>query len=182
MESIDECVSWLNQQVLNLLSLRGVVATLSTNWEQLKLSLREKGLLVEDCELKQTPDSNVQLDSAGAVSRGDNCSEEGRGGGEDLQNARLDPDSQESRVEHPGEGCQTESVAGQTVVGFIGPVRPSDTVESAGVQEGGQSTDLSGVVCTAVEDGTESIMDPNQNGSMETSELATAQSSGLQMS
>jgi hypothetical protein len=43
--SIDECVHLLGQDVLDLLSLRGVISKLSTNWRQLKQSLREKGLL-----------------------------------------------------------------------------------------------------------------------------------------
>ena len=42
---IDECVDLLEQDVLDLLSLRGVVTKLSTNWRELKLLLREKGLL-----------------------------------------------------------------------------------------------------------------------------------------
>ena len=181
MESIDECVSWLNQQILDLLNLRGVVARLSTNWEQLKLSLTEKGLLGEDFESKQTPETSVQPDQAATVVRKDNSLDEASGGGEDSQNTRLHPDNQEWRVEHSGEDCQTETVAGQTGRDFIGPVRPSSTAESAGGYKGGQSTDQSGVVCTSIEGGAESVVDPNQNGSMETTELATAQSSGLQM-
>ena len=183
MESIDECVSWLNQQVLDLLSLRSVVARLSTNWEQLKLSLTEKGLLGEDFESKRTPEPDVQPDPSETFFRRDSNLDEASGCGEDSQNTRLSPDNQEWRVEHSGEDCQTETVAGQTGVGFIGPVRPSGAIESAGGYEGGQSTDQSGAVCTSVEGGAESILDPNQqNGTMETSELATAQSSGLQMS
>ena len=42
---IDECVDLLEQDVLDLLSLRGVITKLSTNWRELKLLLREKGLL-----------------------------------------------------------------------------------------------------------------------------------------
>lgn len=178
VQSIDECVSWLNQQMLNLLSLRGVVERLSTNWEQLKFSLTEKGLL-GDFESKQTTEINVQPDPAATVVMGHNSLDETSGGGEDSQNTRLHPDNHEWRVEHSGAEYHTETEAGQTGVGFIGPVGPSGTAESAGGCEGGQSTDQSGVICTSSEGG---AVDQNQNGSMETSELATAQSSGLQMS
>jgi hypothetical protein len=38
----------LGQDVLDLLSLRGVISKLSTNWRQLKQSLREEGLRRDD--------------------------------------------------------------------------------------------------------------------------------------
>ena len=46
--SVDECVRWLKHDVLDLLRLKGIVTKLSTNWRQLKLSLREKGILLGD--------------------------------------------------------------------------------------------------------------------------------------
>ena len=46
--SVDECVRWLEQDVLDLLSLKGVVIKLSTNWRELKQSLREKGIILGD--------------------------------------------------------------------------------------------------------------------------------------
>ena len=60
VETIDECVSCLNQQVIDLLSLRDVITKLSTNWEQLKLSLREKGLQRE----KESSDGGGPLEGA----------------------------------------------------------------------------------------------------------------------
>jgi hypothetical protein len=38
----------LEQDVLDLLSLRGLIVKLSTNWQQLKQSLREEALLKDD--------------------------------------------------------------------------------------------------------------------------------------
>ena len=175
VDSIDECVSWLNKQVLDLLSLRGVITRLSTNWEQLKFSLREKGIISEDNESEQHPDSSGQGDPDAAGGKDKDLEGAGDSGG-GSENTRFDPDGQEPRDDHPSEGRQSESVDGQTAVGFIGPVIPNVTTESAGGCEGVQSA----AQCDVTEERTESVVDQNQNGSMETLELASAQSSGLQ--
>ena len=63
--------------------------------------------------------------------------------------------------------------AGPAAVGFIGPVIPSGASKSVTPNQ----------MAVYVEDeGTESMVEQNGNGSTETSELATVQSSGLQMS
>ena len=60
-----------------------------------------------------------------------------------------------------------------TTVGFTGPVIPSDASESVTPNQ----------TATYVEDeGTELVVKKNGNGNTETSESATVQSSGLQMS
>ena len=62
-------------------------------------------------------------------------------------------------------------------VGFIGPVIPGDAAKSTSELTPNQTA------AYYVEDeGTESVVEQNENGRMETSESATVQSSGLQMS
>ena len=158
--SIDECVSWLQQQVLDLLSLREVVTRLSTDWDQLKSSLRENGVLRGDESvegLKSQPTS--------------------AGGDLEVADYESTDDNQASQSIKP-----TENGTGSTAVVFIGPVRPTDIVKSSsGTDESEQSVDqYEGQSQVTQTSGTESLV--YQNGSMETSESATVQSSGLQMS
>ena len=62
---------------------------------------------------------------------------------------------------------------GPAAVGFIGPVIPSSASKSVTPNQ----------TAVYVEDeGTESVVEKNGNGNTETSESATVQSSGLQMS
>ena len=193
VESIDECVSWLNQQVIDLLSLRGVITRLSTNWEQLKLSLRDKGLLREN-------ESSDNEPPGGAMEEGDKESTS------DTPQSAREGTGEEAVVDNPGSGgggvageCDglleddgTEPVPVTSAVGsavsFIGPVLPpSDALpassggddSSGGGEDGGQRSDDGAHAEIPIE----SELQQNGNGDTGTLEpAATIKSSGLQMS
>lgn len=195
--SIDECVCWLEQDVLDLLSLRRIVTKLSTNWQQLKLSLREKGLLrdtqfVDDLQGPTPPTiftENARIEEAliGPVRPTDT-----RQQNEFSQSTESTNTKSSSRELFIGPVIPTDAMRssdkdvelirvepGPSAVGFIGPVIPGDAAEST--SEHGESVDQQNR--SAVDDeSTELKSEQNENGSMETSESATVQSSGLQMS
>ena len=220
--SIDECVQLLEQDVLDLLSLRGVITKLSINWRELKLSLREKGLLRDNQSVVDlrgstppsqaasvdmdnlqglTPPADTQLgdylqgstsptniaESTEAVP-----TEEGLIGPvqptdttrrDETIESNIEPSSEKSFIGPVIPGGAVKSTdsdvelvsvePGPAAVGFIGPVIPSGATKSVTPNQ----------TAVYVEDeGTESMVEQNGNGSMETSESATIQSSGLQMS
>ena len=240
--SVDKCVRWLEQDVLDLLSLKGVVIKLSTNWRQLKLSLSEKGILLGDNQsvddLQGPPPPAASSGSPQAVPQVINL----QGSTPPLTSAEKD--SQAISVDDlQGPTPQTSGIAecaqaATTKVAFIGPVRPTDTrehnestkciessaelstkesfigpvippdavkstdsdVEIISVEPGPSAVGFIGPVIpggaakstskqamneTAVyveDEGTGPVVEQNGNGSMETLESATVQSSGLQMS
>ena len=162
--SIDECVSWLQHQVLDLLSLRGVVTKLATNWEQLKLSLRKEGLLKSTMDDWQgPPPPSIPTESAEAVP---------------TAVASIGPVRPTDTGGHDETSQSTVEVNTElSTETFIGPVIPGDAARLT--SEHGEIVDQSQ---TAVQDErTEAVVEKNGNGSMETSESATVQSSGLQM-
>ena len=190
METIDECVSCLNQQVIDLLSLRDVITKLSTNWEQLKLSLREKGLLREkessddggphgggapEVTGKESATNNqAQSEAVGNIAGGTLGVTVG------IEDAVVDSTvtGERDRAPAEGHGCQASGSQVDSI-GFIGPViPPGDSLQTmCGGDDRGQSLD--DCVDTPVD---ETNVQQNGNGNMETSEVATVQASGLQMS
>lgn len=248
--SIDECVALLEHDVLDLLSLRGVITKLSTNWRQLKLSLREKGLLrgnqsVIDLQGSTPPSQAASIDTLSV----DNlqgatppalCTENAPQVVVDLQGLTPPVVSTEAEIQSgddfqgstPLTNVAKSTEAVPTKEGFIGPVQPTDTtrrdetvesntepyakslfigpmipgdavkstdsdVELISVEPGPAAVGFIGPVIpsgasksvtpnqTAVyveDEGTESVVKQNGNGNTETSESATVQSSGLQMS
>ena len=243
---IDECVHWLEQDVLDLLSLRGVVTKLSANWQQLKLSLREKGLLRDTQSLDdlQGPTSPaVSTGSSQAVLKDTQSVDDFHGPTPPTISAEADTQSVDDlrgstpptsfaesaqavptkeaftgpvrptdtsghnesnqSIELSTEPISRESFIGPVIptdaakstdndvelisiepgpgaVKFIGPVIPADTAKSTSGR--GEITPNQTAVCYVEDEGTESVIEQNENGSMETSESATVQSSGLQMS
>ena len=250
--SIDECVHLLDHDVLDLLILRGVITKLSTNWRQLKLSLREKGLLRDNksvIDLRgSTPPSqaasintqsvdNLQGSTPPAVSTEnmphDQLVVDLQGptppvvpavadtlSGGDLQGCTPPTNIAESTEVVPikegfiGPVLPTDTTGRDEIIesstepsakkAFIGPVIPGGAVKSTdsdveliSVEPGPAAVGFIGPVIPSgasesvtpnqtamyVEDeGTESVVKQNGNGNMETSESATVQSSGLQMS
>ena len=240
--NVDECVRWLEQDVLDLLRLKGVVTILSTSWRQLKLSLREKGILLGDDpsadDLQGSTPPGASAENAQAVPLIINL----QGSTPPLTSAEKD--SQSISVDDlqgstpPTSNIAEGAQATTTKVAFIGPVRPTDTrehnestkciesstepstkesfigpviptdavkstdsdVEIISVEPGPSAVGFIGPVIPGgaakstseqatnetavyVEDGgTDPVVEQNGNGSMETSESATVQSSGLQMS
>ena len=242
--SIDECVDLLEQDVLDLLSLRGVIKKLSTNWRQLKLSLRERGLLRDNQSVVDwrgtTPPSqsasidtdNLQEATPPSLST-DNApqlvvdlqgltppmvsAEADTQSGDDLRGSTPPTNIAENTeavptkegligpVQPTGNSGHDETIESSTepsaIRSFIGPVIPGDAVkptdndvELISVEPGPAAVGFIGPVIPSgvsesvqttvyVEDeGTESVVEQNRNGSMETSESATVQSSSLQMS
>ena len=187
--SIDECVSWLQHQVIDLLSLRGVITKLATNWEQLKLSLEGKGLLINTVDDWQgPPPPTIPAESAealptAAASIGPVRPTDTSGHDEPAQSVV------ELNTEHSTEtfiGPTSKDVEqfsrepGPSTAVFIGPVIPGDAARST--SEDGEITPSVDQSLTAAQDErTEAVVEKNGNGSMETSESATVQSSGLQM-
>ena len=221
--SIDVCVHWLEKDVLDLLRLRGVITKLSTNWKQLKQSLREKGLLrdtqsVDDFQGPTPP--TVPAEYTEAISRDHQSVDDLQGSTpstvsvESINEALHTADgfirpvrqTDTSGYDEPAESIEsstepsarelfigpvipTDAVKsidkdvelisvepGPNAVGFIGPVIPGDAAKSS--SEHGEISSIQ----TAVEDGgTVLVVEQNENGSMETSESVTVQSSGLQM-
>ena len=123
--------------MLDLLSLRGVIIKLSTNWRQLKLSLREKGLLRDD-------QSVIDLRGSTPPSQAASIDTDNLQGPTppppqfvvDLQGLTPPADTQ---LEGDLQGStppinvaeSTEAVPNEE--GFIGPVRPTghdETIES----------------------------------------------------
>ena len=187
VETIDECVSCLNQQVIDLLSLRDVITKLSTNWELLKLSLREKGLLREkESSDDGGPHGGAAQEVTGRESATNNQAQsEAVGsivGGIHSVTVGTEEAVVDSTVtgERPveGHGCQA-SDSQVNSIGFIGPVIPhgGSLQTTCGGDDRGQSLD--DCVDTPVD---ETNVQQNGNGNMETSEVATVQASGLQMS
>ena len=225
--SIDECIQLLEQDVLDLLSLRGVITKLSTNWRELKLLLREKGLLrdnqsVVDLRGSTPPSQAASIDTLSV----DNLQEltppmvpavadtQSEG---DLQGSTHPTNIAESTEVIPTEegligpvqptdttGRDETNIEPSSEKSFIGPVIPDDAVKSAdndveliSVEPGPAAVGFIGPVIpssasksvtpnqTAAyvgDEGTESVVEKNGNGNTETSESATVQSSGLQMS
>ena len=196
--SVDECVSWLQHQVLDLLSLRGVVTKLATNWEQLKLSLEEKGLLRGTAEQsvddrQGPPPPTVPAESTEAVptiaaSIGPVQPTDTRGHDEPAQSIELStetfigPVTPTDAMKSTAEDIeQISKEPGASTAVFIGPVIPGDAARLT--SEHGEITPSVEIQSqTAVQDErTEMLVEKNGNGNMETSETATVQSSGLQM-
>ena len=232
-DSIDECVQLLEQDVLDLLSLRGVITKLSTNWRELKLSLREKGLLrdnqsVVDLRGSTPPSQAAPMDTdnlRGPTPPAPQLMVELQGltpptdtqlGG-DLQGSTSPTNIAESTKAVPTEegfigpvqptdttGRDEINIEPSSEKSFIGPVIPGGAVKSTdsdveliSVEPGPAAVGFIGPVIpssasklvtlnqTAVyvgDEGTESVVVKNGNGNTETSESATVQSSGLQMS
>jgi hypothetical protein len=225
---IDECD---DQSVLDLLSQRGVILELSTNWQQLKQLLREKGLLRDNQSVVQAVD-NLQGSIPPAVST-ENApqlvvnlrgrappivsAEAGIQSRDDLQESTLPINVAESTKAVPteegfiGQARPTDATGHDETIesstepnvrrSFIGPMIPGgDAVNSdveLSVEQGPGAVEFIGPVIPSgaaksttpnqttvyVEDeGTETVVEQNGNGSTETSESATVQSSGLQMS
>ena len=166
IESVDECVSWLSRPVIDLLTLRSVVTRLSTNWEQLKLSMRERGLLREGSSNPPPPDDDGDMEVEGK--------DTAPGCERDLQSDRQESEDQTAEP-LPGDSQTTDQCG--TSADFIGPVLPS-TVVTETANHGVQSTlEESEVTQTTTGQEVE-----HRNGNMETLESATVQTSGLQMS
>ena len=146
IETIDECVSCLNQQVIDLLSLRDVITNLSTNWEQLKLSLREKGLLREkESSDDGRPHGGAAQDKDSATNNPAQSEAVGNiAGGTHSVTVGTEATVVDSTVtgERPaeGHGCQT-SGSQVNSIGFIGPViPPGDSLQTTCVgDDRGQS-------------------------------------------
>ena len=182
--SIDECVNWLEQQVLDLLNLRGIISKLSTNWGQLKLLLREKGLLKEgdiqpedDSQGPPPPGPAVSVESAQAFT---------------APGKFITPSGPNGASEGDVSSQNTESSAEQRTESFIGPVIPMDAVRATAkdvevVNEESGSTAV-GFIGPVVPDRAPNeqeevaVVEQNGNGTVETPESAAVQSSGLQMS
>ena len=238
-KSIDECVDLLEQDVLDLLCLRGVITKLSTNWRELKLSLREKGLLrdnqsVVDLRGSTPPSQAASIDKdnlQGATPPAENTPQFAV----DLQGLTPPADTQlggDLQGSTPSINIAESTEAVPTEEGLIGPVRPTDTtgrdetiesntepsseksfispvipddavkstdseVELISVEPGPAAVGFIGPVIPssatksvtpnqtamyAEDEGAESVVEKNGNGNTETSESATVQSSGLQMS
>ena len=194
--SIDECVSWLQHQVLDLLSLRGVVTKLATNWEQLKLSLRKEGLLKSTMDDWQgPPPPSIPTESAEAVPTAVACIGPVRptdtSGHDETSQSVVELNTELSTETFIGPVIPIQSTAedveqfskepGPNTAVFIGPVIPGDAARST--SEHGEITPSVEIQSqTAVQDErTETLVEKNGNGSMKTSESATVQSSGLQM-
>ena len=193
--SIDECVSWLQHQVLDLLSLRGVVTKLATNWEQLKLSLREEGLLKSTMDDWQgPPPPSIPTESAEAVPTAVASIGPVRptdtGGHDETSQSIVELNTELSTEAFIGPVIPIQSTSedveqfskepGASTAVFMGPVIPGDAARST--SEDGEITPSVDQSLTAAQDErTEAVVEKNGNGSMETSESATVQSSGLQM-
>lgn len=181
MESVDECVSWLNRPVMDLIQLRSVVTRLATNWEQLKLLLRERGLVVREDSASPSPprrDGEMEL-----------VDKDTTGSSQTTSQQSSQPGSEEQATQQPPAGSQSPSDGDGTTTtvarAFIGPVKMTNDVEVSGDHgDRGQSAvqyENHGEVAIMAESGqTESMQ--HQNACMETSESATIHSSGLQMS
>ena len=141
--SVDECVRWLEQDVLDLLRLKGIVTKLSTNWRQLKLSLREKGILLGDNQsVDDLQGSTPPAASAGSPQAVSLVNLQGS----TPPLTSAEKDSQSISVDDlQGSTPPTSNIAGgtqaaSTKAAFIGPIRPTDAYlptvpESAGLSQ-----------------------------------------------
>ena len=129
--SVDECVRWLEQDVLDLLRLKRIVTKLSTNWRQLKLSLREKGILLGDNQsVDDLQGSTPPAASAGSPQAVPQVNLQGStpppltSAEKDSQSISVDdlqgPNPPTSNI---AEGAQAASMK----AAFTGPIRPTDS-------------------------------------------------------
>ena len=182
--------------MLDLLSLRGIVTKLATNWEQLKLLLSEEGPLRGTLEqsvddLQGPPPPTIPIESAEAVPTTVATIGPVNTSGHDEPAQSIVELNTEPAAEmfiSPVVPMQSTSENVEQIskelepstVGFIGPVIPGDAARSTG--EHGEITPSVDQSQTAAQDErTEAVVEKNGNGSMETSETATVQSLGLQM-
>ena len=123
--SVDECVCWLEQDVLDLLRLKGIVTNLSTNWRQLKLSLREKGILLGD---NQSVD-DLQGSTPPAASTGSpQAVPQVNLQGSTPPSTSAEKDSQSISVDDlQGSTPPISNIAEGAQAAFTGPIQPTDT-------------------------------------------------------